>query len=61
MATKLVQITLPYRRGCFSPQMAAYLQEVERMLSVTLEAHRPEIQQAKNDLIAFGTCTIRRE
>ena len=57
--TSVVQITIPYRRGCFSPTMQAYLQSIEATLSARMREQEPAIAQALRDCVVYGRGVLR--
>lgn len=50
----MIAVTIPYRRGCFSPRVAAYLQAVERALNHHMASHADHLASAVRDGLTCG-------
>lgn len=55
---KNISLSIPYKRQCFNPQVAAYLQAMEKVIDERFERGKPQMEQAIQDLMLYGTGTV---
>lgn len=47
-------VTIPYRRSCFSLELAKYLQALERMMQDREQKIRADVERTVEDCMLYG-------